>query len=145
MAAPFCTPLREKHAPNPLFRGVPCAVFMPTGIPAAKRSLRLSTLVKGFSLPAHTANSAQQSAVAKVHPRKIAPSGHLGVPGKPVTLCWDCSRAAGPNMCRWARGFLPVRWWVAQPTVHMEHYGAELHEVHSFCVSECPLFVPDRR
>ena len=53
------------------------------------------------------------------------------------TLCWDCRRAAGANMCVWAlsRGRIPVEGWKATPT--------KVDAERSYIVHDCPLLLPD--
>ena len=55
-----------------------------------------------------------------------------------TTLCWDCSRAAGKNMCVWALYAIPVPGWDADKAIINDYNKAE-----SYCVKKCPQFVPD--
>lgn len=63
---------------------------------------------------------------------------------KTPTLCWSCERAAGTNMCSWAKTFTPVAGWEATSTLLYYTDGSKTeHVCQSFCVHECPLFIPD--
>lgn len=55
-----------------------------------------------------------------------------------TTLCWDCSRAAGKNMCVWALYAIPVPGWDADKVIINDYNKTE-----SYCVKKCPQFVPD--
>lgn len=58
-----------------------------------------------------------------------------------TTICWDCSRACGADMCSWAKSGKPVDGWDAEyDPVNMSWYGpTESYKVHS-----CPLFKPGK-
>lgn len=53
------------------------------------------------------------------------------------TICWDCKRAAGPQMCRWARDGKPFPGWRAKPTMVVVDPEKQ---VNSFLVEACPGF-----
>lgn len=59
----------------------------------------------------------------------------------PPTLCWRCAHAAGPEMCSWARDFVPVEGWKATPTMLYANNGSASKPVGSFHVRSCPEFV----
>lgn len=64
----------------------------------------------------------------------------------PSTLCWECTRAAGQNMCVWARGFREVDGWnaIATNILHKEEDGSHTL-VKSYFVVTCPLFKEDEK
>ena len=63
-------------------------------------------------------------------------------PACQTTLCWDCQRAAGPNMCPWASHFQPVPGWKAKPT--LINMGGRADGIsHSYQVMEFPLYEKD--
>lgn len=59
------------------------------------------------------------------------------------SLCWDCRRAAGREMCVWARsmGRRPVQGWIARECILL--CGREGREEVSYQVLGCPEFLPD--
>lgn len=61
---------------------------------------------------------------------------------KRMTLCWSCAKACGE--CSWSDYWehSPVPGWTAEETRLMGNGGAD---VVSYCVTDCPEFVPDRR
>lgn len=63
-------------------------------------------------------------------------------PACQATLCWACRRAAGPDMCPWARRGQPVPGWRAEPTV-IKMGGRADGISHSYKVMECPLYEKD--
>ncbi|MEZ4357402.1 MAG: hypothetical protein R2876_02050 [Eubacteriales bacterium] len=64
----------------------------------------------------------------------------------PSTLCWECDRAAGQNMCVWARKFKEVEGWnaIATNILHKEEDGSSTL-IKSYFVVGCPQFVQGRR
>ena len=52
------------------------------------------------------------------------------------TVCWDCQRAAGKEMCSWAARLEPVEGWDAVETIVNQ-------DTNSYSVRACPLFIPD--
>ena len=62
------------------------------------------------------------------------------------TLCWECTHAAGQNMCTWAREFREVDGWNAISTsiLHKEEDGSRTL-VKSYFVVTCPLFQEGRK
>lgn len=65
-----------------------------------------------------------------------------------LTLCWRCFHSSkGRNSeCSWARAFVPVEGWVAEPTYGKKSVYAKadnLDEPVSYRVDECPMFQDD--
>lgn len=60
---------------------------------------------------------------------------------KKETICWGCQNY---NKCSWAKG-TPVKGWEATPTVIVNDYGNRVEKVESFCVHNCPEYLPDRK
>lgn len=60
------------------------------------------------------------------------------------TKCFSCKNAVptkdGKWGCPWSRDFEPVEGWVAEPTIINEGVN---DSYDSYCVMECPLFIPD--
>lgn len=54
------------------------------------------------------------------------------------TICEQCQNACGK--CLWSALALPVKGWVAEPTIILRHHG---HGYNSFRVVSCPMFVKD--
>lgn len=64
------------------------------------------------------------------------------------TICWKCSHSAkGRNSeCSWARAFVPVEGWVAEPIYEKKSVYAKadsFDEPVSYRVDECPMFQAD--
>lgn len=56
------------------------------------------------------------------------------------TKCWTCRRP-GTGSCSWDLNFTPVEGWTAvQTKVWMSAY---MKDAQSFCVIDCPLYVPE--
>ena len=68
----------------------------------------------------------------------------LGLSARPQgeTLCWRCKHSAGKNMCSWARFFVPVEGWDAQPTMLASSQGRMRDSFH---VRKCPQFEKEER
>lgn len=66
---------------------------------------------------------------------------HTGRCNHEPTLCWKCAHAAGPEMCSWARNFVPVEGWKATPTMLYATNAGVSKPVGSFHVRSCPEFV----
>lgn len=56
------------------------------------------------------------------------------------TLCWDCTNSIRPEICPWAREFIPVDGWEAEETECMDTTD---RPYSSFLVKKCPLFERD--
>ena len=56
----------------------------------------------------------------------------------PVSICWDCTHAAGRDRCCWARNFEPVPGWEAIET-------KTLMGLVSYAVMDCPMFERDKK
>ena len=50
-------------------------------------------------------------------------------------LCWRCKNSCGT--CSWSRNLMPVKGWVAEPSV-IKQQGIKLH---TYKVIECPQFI----
>lgn len=56
------------------------------------------------------------------------------------TLCWECKNF---SKCDWSKG-KPIKDWVAIPTKFKDVLeGEETLIQHSYCVIDCPQFIPD--
>lgn len=70
-------------------------------------------------------------------------SKRLGKTLKEATLCWGCRNAVpeGRYGCNWSRRLKPVSGWHAVP--NKVYRGAEVGDIISWNVRECPEFIPD--
>lgn len=59
---------------------------------------------------------------------------------KKANICFDCQRAAGKNMCQWAKCLKPIPGWDAELTVVDKWKSSEFF---TWCIKNCPLFIPD--
>lgn len=60
----------------------------------------------------------------------------------PHSICQNCANAV--SGCSWARDFVPVEGWDAEPTVvHLATEDGRIYEDPSFLVKHCPLFQVD--
>jgi hypothetical protein len=61
------------------------------------------------------------------------------------SLCWGCQRASeGPHKtCPWSARFEPVPGWTAAPTRQKCANTRRVFFTESYCVTACPLFLPD--
>lgn len=54
-----------------------------------------------------------------------------------TNMCFDCKRAAGKNMCSWARSLTPVKGWEAERAIVDAGRTGEFETWH---ILSCPLF-----
>ena len=64
---------------------------------------------------------------------------------KQDSICWDCQRAiADPTIgCSWSRHFHPVEGWTAEERLITSVSKGERIRIKSYCVTDCPMFLPD--
>ena len=58
-----------------------------------------------------------------------------------LSICNYCQRAAGKDMCSWAKDFIPVEGWTAQPS-RIAIWDGRM--IDSYNVTRCPLFERDK-
>lgn len=61
------------------------------------------------------------------------------------TLCWTCQRA-GTSTCSWDARLEPVAGWRAEKETKIWRSGTsgrDKTEVESYCVTDCPMYIPD--
>lgn len=56
---------------------------------------------------------------------------------KKDTLCWSCKKACCG--CSWSKFFIPVKGWVAEPTIIADK--AETYKINSYHVKSCPKYI----
>lgn len=61
------------------------------------------------------------------------------------TICWGCKRAVpDPSTgCSWSRHFCPVPGWTAEERLITSVSKGERIQIKSYCVTDCPRFLPD--
>ena len=58
------------------------------------------------------------------------------------SICWECSRSVGMDMCCWAEEEKPVEGWEAEKTIF---HCNKCRQYESYCVISCPLFKEDEQ
>lgn len=92
---------------------------------------RIADLSKTLKIPLCEIKSAMQSDRKSTRRRR-----------EPPTLCWECQRAAGKQMCEWAALGNPILGWEAKETIISN--GGDNPDTYSYCVAKCPLYTPDK-
>jgi hypothetical protein len=60
---------------------------------------------------------------------------------KDETLCWSCKNSLCG--CSWSKHFVPVKNWVATPTIIFWNVDGNIYQIESFKVEKCPLYKHD--
>ena len=60
---------------------------------------------------------------------------------KDETLCWSCKNSLCG--CSWSKHFVPVKNWVATPTILFCNVDGAIYQTESYKVIKCPLYKHD--